>query len=86
MMILIMKVGKKRLLYGQDTDTELLEPESHRTKRQRRTSTFEGDDGKKKCEKRPGMVRLEGPTYNLQVLDPKRKQWRESPSDTEMVR
>lgn len=80
-----MKVGKKRLLCGRYTDTELLETKPHRTKRQRRTSTFEGNEGKKKYEKRPGVVRREGPTENLQVFDPKRKQWRESPCDTEIV-
>lgn len=57
--------------------------ELQRTKRGRREIAAEGEGEKKKYEKRPGVVRLEGPTENLQVFDPRRKDWRESPPSTE---
>ncbi len=76
-MILTMKVSTKRSLRVGDTNTDILGPGPHRAKRQRRTSTVEGDDGKKKYEKRPGLARWEVATNNLQVRDPATGQWRE---------
>jgi len=68
-----------------DVNAKFPGAELQRGKRSRRLSAAEGEGDKKKYEKRPGVVRLEGPTENLQVLDPDSKHWRESPLITEYV-
>lgn len=75
--------GKQKLESEQRyANSELPGTELQRTKRGRKDTVAEGEGEKKKYEKRPGVVRLEGPTENLQVFDPHRKDWRESPPNT----